>query len=271
MTVKNSGEASGDDQRMENGGVGVLAAAGAERARNRRRHAAAHGAGRHHLHQHDAGKHQRDAGQRVGAELADEIGFDQAGGGLHHGGDDVRDRQPQQGRRDRRFEQSSGARVQNVTRVPRAPWPKSFAANGARSSMPSPTPMKWIGSLNFSAMRNQDAAARGAVELGHHQPGDAGDLAEHLDLRQRVLADGGVEHQQHGVRRGWRRASSSPAPSFPARPSARRGSAGGRRCRRSARRRRRPSPRSAPRRQGSPSRSPARARRPWRRCAGPRS
>ena len=49
--------------------------------------------------------------------------------------------------------------------------------------------------------RHQDAAARGAVELGHHQPGDARDAGELGGLRQRVLPDGRVEHQQHGVRR----------------------------------------------------------------------
>src|SRR3954471_19100037 len=42
---------------------------------------------------------------------------------------------------------------------------------------------------------DEEAAARGAVELGHDEAGDAGDLAEHLDLRQRVLTDGGVEHE----------------------------------------------------------------------------
>src|SRR5437016_10457579 len=34
---------------------------------------------------------------------------------------------------------------------------------------------------------HQNPAARGAVELGHHQPGDPRDIAEYLDLRQRVL------------------------------------------------------------------------------------
>src|SRR5580704_16469175 len=41
---------------------------------------------------------------------------------------------------------------------------------------------------------DQNAAAGGAVELGHDEAGDADELAENLDLRQRVLADGGVEH-----------------------------------------------------------------------------
>ena len=78
---------------------------------------------------------------------------------------------------------------------------KSRAVNGCRSSMPSPTPMKCTGRPKFVGDRDQDAAARGAVELGHHQPGDARGLAEHLDLRQRVLPDRGIEHQQHRVRR----------------------------------------------------------------------
>ena len=54
----------------------------------------------------------------------------------------------------------------------------------------------------FGGDRDQNAAARGAVELGHHQAGDARGLAENLDLAERVLADRGVEHQQHRMRRG---------------------------------------------------------------------
>src|SRR6266568_5788259 len=49
--------------------------------------------------------------------------------------------------------------------------------------------------------RHQDAAARRAVELGHHEPGHAGGFREFLDLGQRILADGGVEHEQHRMRR----------------------------------------------------------------------
>ena len=55
--------------------------------------------------------------------------------------------------------------------------------------------------LEFLRDGDQNAAARGAVELGHGEAGDADDFAENLDLGQRVLADGGVEHQQHGMRR----------------------------------------------------------------------
>ena len=104
--------------------------------------------------------------------------------------------------------------------IPAIALAKSLAANGARSSMPSPTPMKCTGRPILRGDRHQDAAARGAVELGHDEAGDARDLAEHLDLRQRVLADRGVEHQQHRVRRRRHRPSSSRARSFPARPSA---------------------------------------------------
>ena len=42
-------------------------------------------------------------------------------------------------------------------------------AAGRRS--PSPTPMKCTGSPVFAAIADQDAAARGAVELGHDEPG----------------------------------------------------------------------------------------------------
>src|SRR5262249_54959923 len=53
----------------------------------------------------------------------------------------------------------------------------------------------------FRRNGNQDAAARGAVELGHDKTGDAGEVAKHLDLGQRILPDRGVEHQQNGMRR----------------------------------------------------------------------
>src|SRR4029453_14764701 len=39
---------------------------------------------------------------------------------------------------------------------------------------------------------DQDAAPRRAVELGDDETGHAGDLLEDLDLRQRILAGGGV-------------------------------------------------------------------------------
>src|SRR5207244_12853160 len=53
----------------------------------------------------------------------------------------------------------------------------------------------------FGGDGDQDAAARGTVELGHDEPGDAGNIAKNLDLRQRVLADRSIKHQQNGMRR----------------------------------------------------------------------
>src|SRR5512139_2167043 len=48
----------------------------------------------------------------------------------------------------------------------------------------------------------KDSTARGAVELGHHQAGDPGGLAENLHLAERVLTHGGIENEKHGMRRG---------------------------------------------------------------------
>ena len=63
--------------------------------------------------------------------------------------------------------------------------------------------------LEFFGDGDENAAARGAVELGHHEAGDARDLAENLDLAHRVLADRRIEHEQHGVRRARDRPFSS--------------------------------------------------------------
>src|SRR6516162_9685305 len=46
---------------------------------------------------------------------------------------------------------------------------------------------------------DQDAAACGAIELGHGKAGDADRLLEDLDLRQRILPNSSVEHQKNGV------------------------------------------------------------------------
>ena len=59
--------------------------------------------------------------------------------------------------------------------------------------------------------RDQHAAARGAVELGHDQTGDARDFLEDIDLRERVLAVGGIEHQHHIMRRLGVEAAEHPA------------------------------------------------------------
>ena len=49
--------------------------------------------------------------------------------------------------------------------------------------------------------RDGDAALRGAIELRQHDAVHAGDAHELARLRQAVLPDGRVEHQQHFVRR----------------------------------------------------------------------
>src|SRR5262245_13730778 len=49
---------------------------------------------------------------------------------------------------------------------------------------------------------DQDTAPRRAVELGDDEVGDARDLLEDLDLRERILPRGGVEHENDAVRRG---------------------------------------------------------------------
>jgi hypothetical protein len=56
----------------------------AQRPRDSGGDPAAHGAGGHHLHEHDAREDQRDAGERIGAEPPDEIRFDETGGRLRH-------------------------------------------------------------------------------------------------------------------------------------------------------------------------------------------
>ena len=71
---------------MKNEGIRLIAAPTANGARDRRGNAAAHGAGGNHLHQHHAGKHQRHAGECIGAEAGDKVGLDQPGHRLreHH-------------------------------------------------------------------------------------------------------------------------------------------------------------------------------------------
>ena len=78
--------------------------------------------------------------------------------------------------------------------------------------------------------RQRGAAAGVAVELGHHHAVELGRLGEALGDVDRVLAGHRVDDQQDVV--GLGRACGS----RPARPSAPRRRAGGRRCRRSARR-----------------------------------
>ena len=78
---------------------------------------------------------------------------------------------------------------------------KSRASKASRSSTPSPTPMKCTGSSEFLRDRDEDAAARGSVELGHDKTGNPGGTAENLDLVDRVLANCRIEDEKHGMRR----------------------------------------------------------------------
>ncbi len=50
--------------------------------------------------------------------------------------------------------------------------------------------------------RGEHAALGGAVELGEHEARDLDGLVEGFDLLHGVLADAGIEHQQHFMRAG---------------------------------------------------------------------
>ena len=102
--------------RVQHQRVGVVAPAAAERAGDRRGDAAAHRAGRQHLHHHEAGKHQRHAGQRVGAEARHPPGLDQPGRGLRQHHQHVGPGQAQQRRHDRPLQQQAGARAERGRR-----------------------------------------------------------------------------------------------------------------------------------------------------------
>ena len=98
-------EADADQQRMRRQRRGAFDVAGAERARDRRCHAAAHRAARHRHGQDHERKHQRHRRQRFDAEPADIGGL-----GDHHAGaraerDHVRPGEPQQRAQDRTVEQ----------------------------------------------------------------------------------------------------------------------------------------------------------------------
>ncbi len=51
------------------------------------------------------------------------------------------------------------------------------------------------------SQRHHDAAACATVQLGDGKPGHGHHLLEHLNLIQRVLAGGGIQHQQYRMRR----------------------------------------------------------------------
>lgn len=82
-----------------------------ERARNCRPDAAAHGVGGEHLDEHHHRTDEGHAGEGTGAEPGDERGLDQPDGGLRQHCENVRCRQPGQGRHEGRFEQAPRATV----------------------------------------------------------------------------------------------------------------------------------------------------------------
>ena len=94
---------------MEHERVGVAPPAGADRPRHRRADATAHPAGGHGLHQHDEREREGHAGERVGAEPAQEVGFAGAHRGLDGHDDDVGRGQTEQGRHDWPFEEQAGS------------------------------------------------------------------------------------------------------------------------------------------------------------------
>ena len=55
---------------------------------------------------------------------------------------------------------------------------KASASKGCRSPICSPTPIACTGRFEFLGDGDENAAARGAVELGHDEAGDARDLGE---------------------------------------------------------------------------------------------
>jgi len=60
---------------MQHQRIGIVTPPCAQRARNGRGNAAAHGTSRGHLHEHDHREHQRHARQRIGAQLEGRQGF----------------------------------------------------------------------------------------------------------------------------------------------------------------------------------------------------
>lgn len=106
-----SRQRQGNDDCVRDEGVGILLAAGAEGAGDRGRHAAAHGAGRHRLHQKKEREHQRDPGERIGAEEADEIGIQRQERDACAGVGEIRCRETEQRRQDRLLDQAPDARA----------------------------------------------------------------------------------------------------------------------------------------------------------------
>ena len=133
--------AGGDHQRMDDERRRVLAPAGADRPRDRGGDRAAHGHVGHLLHQHQQREHQRQAGQRIEAEPADEMRVDAGRHRDQHDVDhEVGHREPQQGG-ERSGLPASGAcaprramRVSTVVSVMARLSPSSAASCASRRS-----------------------------------------------------------------------------------------------------------------------------------------
>jgi hypothetical protein len=110
--------ACGDHQRVRDDALRRVLAAGAERARERRGHPAAHRARREHLQQHDHGKHEREPGERLGAELPYEVRVGDGDRGLEEGEQCPRGGKPRERGEDRAFEEAlraHGAHAASLT------------------------------------------------------------------------------------------------------------------------------------------------------------
>ena len=77
----------------------------------------------------------------------------------------------------------------------------SAALNTPKSSVSSPTPTKRMGIFSFCAMASTTPPLAVPSSLVTTRPVTPSPLLNSLGLRDRVLADGAVEHQQHLVRR----------------------------------------------------------------------
>ncbi len=105
-----------DPDRLPGERVRILLPRGTERTRDRGENAAAHRAGGDHHEQHLHRKHERQSGERIGAELGDEIGLDQPDRGLDAHDHDIGHCQPQDRAPDRGFQQDTGTRVHRSLR-----------------------------------------------------------------------------------------------------------------------------------------------------------
>jgi hypothetical protein len=108
---KDRSHSGGDSDAVDHQRGCVRVAAGADGARDGRCDGAAHAGIRHLLHQHDQREDQREAGQGVGPQLADEMGVDgRRRRDEHHVYDDIGRRETQQYRNNRPVEKKSRPR-----------------------------------------------------------------------------------------------------------------------------------------------------------------